>query len=208
LQARYDLLNQAGLPLSQALAVPDGLDSAALKAEVDAVSAGAKSLVSDTGLALAQRSLERAKADAQRIPGIFSGLGAGASLSGGASGLGSWQVSLSWNVSASGFTPYESATRQRAIDSAAQALADAAYQDAKAKAVALQRLQGALSLAENAELQRAQAEKSWNSEKTRFDSGSSSDQKLADAAISKRRAELNAQSAWRDLETELLSWQE
>jgi outer membrane protein TolC len=207
LQARYDLLNLAGLPLGQSFAAPEGLDVARLRTRVAAITAGAEQLVSDTNLELARRSLERAKADAQRVPGIFSGIGAGASLSGDAAGLSSWQLSLNWTVSASGFTPYEAANRQRAVEAAARSLSDASYQDAKSKAVARQRLLGALSLAENAELQKAQAVKNWTTEKTRFDAGSSSDQKLTEAAISRRRAEINADAAWRDLESELLSWQ-
>jgi outer membrane protein TolC len=208
LQARYDLLNQAGLPLGQSLATPDIIDTTGLRSRVAAIAAGAKAMIPDTSLELARRSLERAKSDSQRVPSLFSGLGAGASLSGDAAGLGSWQVSLSWSVGASGFTPYESATRQRAVDAAAQSLAEASYQGVKSKAIALQRLQGVLSLAENAELQRAQATKSWTTEKTRFEAGSASDQKLAEATISKRRAELNAAAAWRELESELLSWQQ
>lgn len=208
LQARYDLLNQAGLPLDQAIAVPSGLDPDSLRARVAALLKANKGLVADTSVEIARRNLERAKTDAALAPGILSGLGASASVSGNANGLGSWQAGLSYSLAASNFTPQEAATRQRAIDTAAQALDTARFQQIRTQAIAVQRLNGALSQAENAEWQSAQAAKTWSTEKTRYDAGSSSEQKLSEAAQSKRMAELNAAAAWRDLETELLSWQE
>jgi outer membrane protein TolC len=208
LQARYDLLNQAGLSLDQALATPPPITGEELQARVDSIIANGRGLVPEINVELARRNLARATADAKKVPGILSSLGASASLSGSASALSSWQVGLSYSLSAANFTPRESDSRQRSIESASQTLETALYQETKTRAVATQKLKGSLSLAENANMQQAQAQKSLITEQARFDAGSSSVQKLADASLSARKAELNAAAAWRDLEIELLSRQE
>ena len=208
LQARFDLLNLAGLSLDQTLEKPQPVTAEILATRVTTIDQNKRGLIPDLSVELARRNAQRTQEDLKRLPSLLSPWGATASVTSSTGKTASWQVGLSYSITAADFSTSERQDRERSASTSAQALASTRYTEIKNQAIARQKLTSALTLARNAELQLAQARKSLAIEKAKIDAGNSSEQKLSDATISLRKAEINTATAWRDLEIELLSWQE